>query len=318
MRLGYITRTEDVTKGRGVRAQIAILSVPESEFGERLATAVEARGCGASVVSIDAPSHGSVTARPSSLLWDGVDLLRADVLFVELPVFSWPQPLAIRELPAEEEARARAITADREARSLMDSAVWIAAESRAVVNRPGAAFLASSPGVALDDLAAKEIPVHPWTLSPAPGDDVAGGRIVLDAVSRDRWHRPSRPPAGDPAIVLEPVHGSVTNVLVVGGRAVGALHYASAAAWADGRGSETLKGEKVPEPEAALAGRAASALDLEIAAVTMTSEEGSLRVLNLEAGPDLSYWDRQLDGVAVNRIAERLCTLASKPKGART
>jgi hypothetical protein len=297
-------------------ATVAILGFPESGFDRRLASALEVAGRRPALLSLDAVKAGRpVTFRRDSIVWEGVDLLRAGAIFVERPVFPWPQPQDLRALPADPQARARAVTADREARSLLISALHAAAETRPVINPPRSAFLAASPGAALEALAVKGLPVHAWALGPAPDPAGEAGRVVLDAAGGDRDHPARRPPAGDPALILQPFASAVTSALVVGGRVAGLRTHASGAAWAAASAASSTK-DPAPPALADLACRAAEALQLDVAAISITDHGGSLRVLLAEAGPDLPAWDADLAGEVVVRLSERLAQAALDGKGA--
>jgi hypothetical protein len=288
--------------------------------------ALEREGLRAADLCLDAPLEGKpVTIRPGAVVWEGVDLLGAGALLLEAPVYSWPQPLRLHDAPADPQARARHFTADREARALALSAIFAAAEIRPVVNPPGAGTLAASPAVALDRLEAEKAPVHPWRLGPAPaGAGGPGGPVVLDAAGRDRWHRPSRPPEGEPALILEPVEGEVLSLLVAGGRIAGGARFGDAAAWAHGEisagGAADAAGPvdagAVPAAAASLAAGAARRLGLHVAAVALAGAAAEPRILFVEAGPDLSRWDLRLGGRACDAIAALIAALARGREGA--
>ena len=261
--------------------------------------AVSALGASCENVSIDAPLQGgSVTIRPGSVVWEGVPLLEAGAILVEAPVFPWPQPQRIE------------VAGERDARSLVLSALSIAALHVPVWNRPPSAHLAASRAVALDRLAAAEIRVHPFRLAPAPPTGSEGGGVVLDAVGRDRWHRPSRPAAGEPSLVLDPVAGEVAAVLVAGGAVAGALRHASALEWAGDAGGTSLAAAAVPEASARTALAAARELGLEIACVAVATATEA--VLLVEAGPALEAWDAKLRGVLAPHVAGRLLAAARR------
>lgn len=266
-------------------------------------------------LSLDAPLEGRpVTIAPGTVYWEGVDLLNGGAIFVEMPVFPWPQV----QLPTEpfhfEFTHEQWVVFQREASSLIVSALLAAAEVRPVINPPAAAHLAVAPSIVLDRLAREGIPVHPWSLEPAPSRDRSEAGFVLDACGRDRWHSPQRPRAGEPALVLEPFPDEVVTFIVVGGKAVGALRYDSGGAWAEwheagGVGGEAL--ESVPEA-ADLAIRAAEALDLDYAAVSIRTGVSPHAILLCEAGPDLTAWNRILDGLLAEALADHLASAASK------
>ena len=293
---------------------VAVFALNRSLLGRRLAAALGERGCACHLLSLDAPVEGlPVTIAPDRIVWEGVDLLREGAIFLELPLYSWPQPHQIDRAPADSEARIRFFTADREARSLTASAIAVAAESVPVVNRPEASAYAAAPATALEDLEAARLPVHPWSLGASPPAGAEEGRLVLDAAGREHWHRPSRPPEGEVGLLLDPLEGPVTSVLTIGGDVAGRIGFPSAAAWAAGRGGTVLTAEDAAEAD--LARRAAARLGLEVAAIALGSERDGPTILFVEAGPDLAGWDQSLGGRAVPAIAERLAALARRGTG---
>ena len=298
-----------------MQAPIVILALLGSEFSPRLAAAIESRGASSTLLSLDAPFQGKpVTVRPGEVLWEGVDLRCAGALFLEAPLYSWPQPQEIRDLPADPAARTRRLAAEREARALALSAIFIAAETCPVVNPPEAASLAVAPGIALDRLASKNLPLNPWSLGPAPDQARAGGRVVIDAAGRDSCRRPSHPPAGEPALILDRIAGSVVTCLVVGGRIAGAHRHASGEASAEGCPGETLHGDEIASPAADMASRAAGSLGLHVAAVSM-EERGAPRIFFVEAGPDLACWDATLNRSLAPVLADHLISTARERGG---
>ena len=274
---------------------LAYLSVDAAGFAPRLVEAARARGTACVALSLDAPLRNQpVTISPGEVVWEGVDLLGAGAILVECPLFPWPQRQFPDDLRFEPTGPGARISPEREARSLALSAIWIASRTVPVWNPPAAAHLAASPAVALERLAGAGLPVHPWALEPAP--DAAGdGCLVMDATGRDRWHRPSRPAPGEPAIVLEPIRGEVLQLLVVGGEPVGA------------RGR---RWEDVPPEAAGLATAAARALGLQIAAVLVAAAPASSEIVAVEAGPDLADWNACLDGRLAPLLLERLEAIA--------
>ena len=248
-----------------------------------------------SQLSLDAPLQGRpVTVGPGEVLWEGTDLLRVGAILVEAPIFPWPQPQVVEDLrfdPVEGEAR---ISPEREARSLALSALWVASQTRPVWNPPEAGHLAASLAVALDRLGAAGLPVHPWSLEPAPEAGILEG-LVIDCAGPERWHQPSRPGPGEPAIVFDPIPSGIIDLLVVGGRTVGAT--------AD-------RTQEAPPEAGDLALRAAGALGLAIAQVSMVGDPRSLKILRVEAGPDLAAWNTRLDGRLAPLLIERLVAAA--------
>ncbi len=285
---------------------IILLRLPESPLAGRVAACLERAGRVARIGSLDAPLEGeAVTVRAGCVSWQGHELLDAGAIWVESPLFPWPQSLPCPDARADRLAHERWVTRQREARALAASALLCAAEARPVVNHPGSAHLAASPMIALDRLQDRGLPVLPWRLGRAPagaGGDAAtppDAAIVLDAAGRDRWHAPARPPAGDEALILDGCEGPVETLLVVGRRVAARRTYAAAAAWSRGEPSggsarrpmAEVGGGSAQSAEdelaAALAIDAASALGLDIAAVTLQRDG----LIFCEAAPDLRAWD---------------------------
>lgn len=322
---------------------IVLIGMAGSPLAGEVAACLDSTAAAYYTLSLDAPLEGRpVTVAPGAVVWEGVDLLQGGAIFVEKPVFPWPQ----MQLPTEpfhlEFTHEQWVVFQREASSLVVSALLAAAEVRPVINPPAAAHLAVAPSIALDRLARDGIRIHPWSLEPAPSRDRSGAGFVLDACGRDRWHSPRRPPAGEPALVLEPFPGEVVTFIVVGRMPVGALRYDSGGAWAEAMGMDnageqrrrdgsaagkereecgTATGEDRPEPlddphsipEAAdLAIRAAAVLGLDFAAVSIRTGVSPHSILLCEAGPDLASWNRFLDGRLAAALADHLTSAASK------
>jgi hypothetical protein len=270
---------------------LALIGAHETGFCRRLAATAAARGTSCFELSLDAPLRNEpVSIGPGAVLWQGTDLLSVGAVFVEAPLFPWPQPQMLLEIGFEHPAPGARTSPEREARSLALSALKLASMRRPVWNMPEAAHLAACPAVALDRLALAGLAVHPWSLEPAP-EEPRGGRLVVDAAGRDRWHRPGTPPPGEPSIVLDPVRGAQIDLLLVGGALAGA------------RG--TCAGD-LPAQAAELAAAAARSLALAIAAVSIDWVPGSPDILSVEAGPDLADWDTRLDGRLALLLIEKL------------
>src|SRR5262245_23929004 len=76
-----------------MRGPIAVLALPSSTFGTDLKAGMDARGAASVVLSIDAVLDGDhVTIGSDAVLWQGFDLLTACAVFLETPIFAWPQP----------------------------------------------------------------------------------------------------------------------------------------------------------------------------------------------------------------------------------
>jgi hypothetical protein len=295
-------------------------------FGAKLAEAISARGVECALRSLDAPFEaGPVTidigeigdigatraTGGDSLVWEGVSLTEVGAIFLERPIFSWPQPARLGSFSIPRDARER--VAEREARALTISALMAAATLRPVVNGPEAGYLAASRAIALTRLEKAGFPVHPWSLRTAPEPGAEEGRIVLDLVGAERWHRAMRPPAGDQCLELEPVAGEVFGLLMVGNDLAGARRHVSAAAWAEGRGGETVPKQLVPAEALDLGARAAAALGLQVAEVWISGAAGRLELLLVEPGADLAEWDANLKGAVLEQLATRMIEIAREP-----
>jgi hypothetical protein len=268
---------------------IVLLAVPESPLAGEMAAILDSGEVSHYTCSLDGPIEGKpLTVSPNGVIWEGVDLLRADAIFVERPVFPWPQ----HELPPERFCRngnfKQGVVFQREAMSLIVSAVRIAGDARRMINPPGAAHLAISPSIALDRLTRQGLPVHPWCLETYTANVFSNAGFVIDASGADRRHSPMLPREDEPVIIYEPFSEEVVTVLVVGGRAAGALWYRSCEQWAiqnrlNTSGERQMQNDmdagadshrvidllEVFPKEVELAVRAAAALELDIAAVSI-------------------------------------------------
>jgi hypothetical protein len=293
---------------RAVKQTFALLRTPGSPIGDSVARHLDQRGAGADLLDLDAPLRGEpVTVRPGSVVWQGVDLGSAAALLVERPVFPWPQPSRISELLRDGMPDQDRVGAQREARSLIASAIPAAAGMVRVVNPPVAAHLAASPAVALDGLEGAGLAVHPWRLAPAP--DGGNGRLLLDAAGRDLWHEPGTPMPGDSAIELHPVDGVVYAVLVAGERPLAAARYPDAPSWVGGARATPIPPGELPTAAADLARNAVERLGIDLAAVAVTERPA---VLWLDAGPDLAAWDRGAGGRVAAGLADHLIAVAGE------
>lgn len=310
---------------------IVLLAIPESPLAGELAALLDGGEISHHTCSLDAPMEGKpLTVSSKGVVWEGVDLMQADAIFLEKPVFPWPQ----HELPPERFRKnggfKQGVVFQRETMSLIVSAVRIAGEARRMINRPGADHLAISPSIALDHLSRDGIPVHPWRLATLASELRSEAGFVVDASGGDRRHSPTIAQANEPALVYDPFPEEAVTVLVVGGRAAGALHYQNGGQWAESGRSDTfgeLRGtnEKNPDtesparidsleafPEAAeLAVRTAGALELDVAAVSVRTGPAAPGVLLCEAAPDLAAWNRILQGRLAEALADHLISAAS-------
>jgi len=236
----------------------------------------------------------------------------------------------------------RGVVFQREALSLIVSAVRIAGEARRMINRPDASHLAISPSIALDLLSRRGIQVHPWRLAAYAHGLPAEAGFAVDASGADRRHSPTIPRTGEPALIYEPFPEEVVTFLVVGKRSAGALVYRDGAQWAE-RARLKLGGDppvsaimeaggvppakdgidaggghprlvdspgSFPEEET-LAVRAAGALELDVAAISVRAGAAAPGVLLCEAAPDLAAWNRILQGRLAGALAGRLMSAAS-------
>lgn len=285
---------------------IILLQLPGSPLAGRIARRLGEAGVATRLGCLDAPLSGAaVTVRAGGVSWEGAELLEAGAVWVEAPLFPWPQSLPPPDPPPAGLTPQDWAVRQREARALAGAALFCAAEARPVVNHPLSAHLAASPAIALDRLARAGLPVHPWRLGAA----APGTAPALDAAGRDRWHAPSRPPAGATALMPAPFAGPVESLLVVGGRLAARSVFADAAAWARGEAHPALAAAAADPAARDLAAGAASALALDLAAVSLHAGA----VLLCEAAPDLAAWDEAAAGAVAAAIAELLLTRASAP-----
>ena len=304
---------------------IVFLGLPGSPIGTDLATRfgrAASSGHAFHALSLDAPLENKpVTVTSGAVFWEGVDLLRAGAIFVERPVFPWPQPqLPPRKLRGDA-AYKLWIVFQREANSLVASAIAAAAEVTPVVNAPAAVHVAVSPALALDLLARQGLRIHPWALEPAPLTDRRRNALVIDACGRDRWHSPDLPQPGEFVLVFEAFSEEVVTFLVVGEKTAGAIRYRGAEAWAR-RGeieepvceSDSALSPPGSESVAAadrLARDAAKALDLHLAAVSVRTGPSSPAILLCDASPDLAAWRKHLGPGLAAVLSDHLISLAS-------
>jgi hypothetical protein len=300
---------------------VVLLAREGSPFAARLAGQLAGADRPVRHLNLDAPLDGApVSVRGDRVVWQGCDLGAAGALWLEQPVFPWPQPLPPPcELPDLDNFR-RWLAYQREARALAVGALAAAAERVPTLNPVAAAHLAVAPTVALDALAACGLPVAPWRIA----TEGAGGAIeacAIDATGHDRWHLPADLPAGAPRLAYEGLDDEVVEVLVIGGHAAGARRWPQALAWAAARGGDRAQatGRCEPRRHAELALAAAAALGLEMAAVSLAGGDADghqAAILLADAAPDLGTWDRWLDGAVAAALARRLVAVAADPTGA--
>jgi hypothetical protein len=239
---------------------------------------------------------GEVVVEPARVLWQGVDLTRADAVLVERPVFAWPQPTIVKG--------SSPLASEREARALTLSALYAAAETTAVVQRPHSAHLAVAPLSALDACARAGLAVRAWKSVDAL-DDSSDARVWLDPAGADLWYEPQSPTRGEPAWSPEPFDGAVLSLLVVGRQVAAARRFADAHAW---RERDALpSAQPVASPAAReLALRATLALELSWLQVDLLEVDGGAQLLSVAAGPDLSAWDRDSNGAIAAALGSLL------------
>jgi len=294
-------------------APVALLGIENSPLPERLAGLLAQEGVPTRLLNLDAPLAGEpVTVRGAEVVWQECALHTAAVLWLERPVFPWPQMLpAPCPLPdVENFNRWRAY--QREAQALAVAALAAAAEQVPVVNPPSSAHLAVAPTVALDRLTAAGLPLVPWRVGPARDSDVVSVGI-LDATGHDRWHPAGALPPDAPRLSFDDDDGTVTELLVVGGKIVGTRQWPDTANWA--ASDPTTTATVAPAPLTGLALRAATALALEVVQIACRNDSAQAAVLLAEAAPDLTTWDTHLDGAASTALARRLVVLAGTAQG---
>ncbi len=289
---------------------IALIGIPGSILVDEIATRLSGASFPIRTLTLEAPFEGKpMTIGRGAVSWEGVDLLSAGAVFIERSVFPWPQTRYPAEYEESGFTQAQWAIFQREAASLVVSALHLASTACPVINPPSTAHLAVSPSIALDLLAREGIAVHPWRVEPVPGEDRSGVGILIDACGRDLRHTPLTPPAGETALAVEPFQGPVTTCIVIGGRAVGAVRFSGLDSWALGRGAEVA----AMEGDAAdLAVRSVEALGLGFAAVSLRADPGRSSVVLLEASPDLEWWDGMLGERVAEALAEHLIALVRR------
>jgi len=295
---------------------VCILGVPGSPVAAAIARRLGERGVVAHALALDAPLRGdAVTVRPGTVLWQGRDPGRAAVVMVERPVFPWPQPQRIGELLRDGVPVPERVDAEREARSLLVSALFAVAEHAHVVNPPAAVHLAVSPAIALDRLAGRGLPVHPWRLDPAGEPSPGNPALRRDVAGRELWHEPLPPPPGEPALLLDPLPGGAFSLLVVGGGVAAGLGYSDGPSWSKDVSPAPLSADAVPTDVAELAVRACGTLGLGFAAVSVTAAPDEPRVLWVEGGPDLEAWHTRTSETVFEALADHLVSVAAGDEG---
>ena len=299
---------------------IVLFGIPGSELVGEIAAHLSGNIFPCRVLSMDAPFEGKpVSFAGGTVVWEGVDLMRARAIFAESPAFSWPQRLLPDERFLQKLTDNEWSVFQREAVSLMASVLGAAALERPVINPPEAIHLSISPSIALDRLARGGLAVHPWRVEPAPPEDSPGPALVIDACGRDRWNSPRRPAAGESALVFEPFSEAVATILVVGGAPVAALRWKAAESWAmwhnaggPADGADRLESSddfRNCSDAASLASRSAEILGLGFAAVTVRLSARAPSALLCEASPDLASWNRMFAGRVARALADYIATV---------
>ncbi len=268
--------------------------------------AVAAR-CGFECARLDLESalhRGRTTLDGPRVEWDGFDLRQADAVLVERGVFAWPQPGNAR---AGLSARA-----EREARALLLSALWTAAESVPVIPHPRHAHLCVAPALALERCERAAIPVHPWTIGARPprGD----GRVWLDVGGRDLRYEPREPEPGEPGFSPEAFAGPLWTLLAFDGVVLGARRHVDAAAWQAGAVEGVLPGDEVPDALARLARGALEQLELPWLELALRPDPDAPTLVHLLPDADLGRWDLDLNGAASRAAATLLESKIGVPR----
>jgi hypothetical protein len=293
-----------------MRRHIVYLREVASSLGEAVGARLEAEAA-FSLLTLDvAQEGGALTVEPDRVVWEGVDLLQASVVVVEKPVFAWPQaPVAEPEAP---EGPGDSVAARwRETSALLLSALHATALRVPVLPAPAVARLACSPFACLDRLARHAIPVHGYLLT---STQASSGSVTRDVCGSDLAHRPGAPGDGDARILLDPGEGEILDVLAIGGRGVLAGRYPTIEAWAADGDPAPLEGSLSPEVQA-LVHAVAVDLSLEFVRIAVAPEK-ELRVVWVDAGPDLGRLDRIHGGRVADLLARHFLEIASGRKGA--
>lgn len=292
---------------------VALLGIADSPLVDSLAGRLEKMGAAVWVLDLDAPLQGEpVTVRGDEVSWQGRPLQTAAVVWLEQPVFPWPQMLPPPCPLPDVENFNRWRTYQREAQALAVSALATVAEQVRFVNPPSSAHLAVAPVVILDRLTVAGLPVASWRVDSALDQD-QGSPVVCDATGRDRWHPAGVLPTSAPRITWPDLGGEVVELLVIGGGIAGSRRWPDAAAWS--RSEPDPADNAAPDLVTDLARRAATTLTLEMVQVTCHHDGSAAEVMLVDAAPDITTWDAQLDGAPVSALAHRLAVLAGIDEG---
>lgn len=289
---------------------VVLLGLPDSPLGPRLADLLTAQGWTTQLLDLDATLNGEpVTVRGDTVVWQGCPLHEAAAIWLEQPLFPWPQMLpAPCPLPDVENFE-RWRTYQREARALAASALAVAGDHVPVINPLVSAHLAVTPTAVFDLLAAADLPVHPWRIGAPPGPS----DLVLDATGHERWHPAAPLPDDAPRLVIDSVDGPVTDMLIVDDAVVGARAWADGLTWA--AASQAPVGADAGGDLMDLGRRVITVLGLEVTQVTCAGTMEGPVVLRANAAPRLAAWDDLLNGAVATALARRLADLAAATRG---
>ncbi|MFH1999378.1 MAG: hypothetical protein ABIK28_06840 [Planctomycetota bacterium] len=312
---------------------IVLLGQTGSSFVPELETALRRKGLPCRALSLDAAFEGrALTVHAGAVLWEGADLLQAGAVFVEQPLFPWPQPQIPPEgAPLGREAFGKWAQNQRESRSLSVAGLCLAAEERPVLNPPAMAHLAASPAMALLLLARAGMAVHPWRLGPAcdfmPGDKRLPEDVKVDPAGPDYWHKAEDPGPDDPTLFLTLSEERVYVCLVIGDRIAGCIKYANVQAWAADQ-ARLEKGDAIEGADAPgrafqeTSVRAASSLGLDFAAIALIENNSGPKndskappILFCRAAPDLGAWNRRFSRRVIPILVDHLARRAMQNKG---
>ncbi|MCK9995480.1 MAG: hypothetical protein KAH56_04275 [Candidatus Krumholzibacteria bacterium] len=268
------------------------------------------QGLSVTNLDLDATLEGEpVTVNEAGAIWQGCALHEAPAIWLEMPVFPWPQALPPPfPIPDTENFR-RWHTYQRESRALASSALALAADHVPIMNHPASSHLAVAPTVALDLLGSAGLPIQPWSLGSPPET----GELILDATGRDRWHPAEALPDTAPRLGFAAVDGPVYEMLVIGDKIAGTFLWNDGPAWVAPQSTPTVI--NAPADLELLGKRAAEILNLEMIQVACAYGEGGPLLLGADAAPRLGVWNELLAGGLGAVLAQRLAILASTSEG---
>ncbi len=238
------------------------------------------------MLDLDSALQGaSLTIDDERVLWNGFELLSAQAVLLERPVFAWPQPGV--------GAAGLAPQAAREGRSLIVSALHTVARSVRMLDPPESADVAVAPLIALDRCADLGLAVQPWELvAQRPNED---GRAWFDPAGGDHWLASAAPAVGEPAWSPQPFTGEVLSVLTIGAEVVGARRFSDAAAWNAGKPEERIAPGELTASDRDTALAAQRALGLSWLQTDLVQLPHTA-ILRLHPGVDLGPWEHDMEG----------------------